>query len=518
MLKSKNYPDFSLNPNNIGIGDWVFARGNVGKVTDIHVNNGKMLQFWVNWDSSNVPSPELANSLQKVNKPMAISDSIQEVSGRIKLTLLTIDVNLQQRVEINNSVVDDYANAYSEGTELPPITVWREEGSGEQGVGSSDNNQLFDSHNSELTTTAHCPLPTPRYYLVDGFHRVEAAKQAGITELPFIEKSGTYREALLFSLTVNATHGLRRSNADKRKAVMTLLEDSEWSQWSNREIARRCGVNEKTVRNLRESICGNSADTNLNNQRKVKRGGKTYIQDTTNIGKDKSSESLTPIEDNQIISEQLKEDEVKEEENTVPSSPLPVPSTVTDAELIDSANIKPTKGKQKITNPLSIGDRVKVKDNHYFGGNEGVVTQISSVNSLVVAFDNDQRELIRLQDLDLPSLSKPQKPQKKEILIKEGLNYKAGQGCKWYVEVEEEVYKGLQIYQKRLSTPTLNGAFSRFLVEKGILKTHPDNPTKLLDLEDTTPTFKALNLSITTLNLLQQYVNKHGEEALIALL
>ncbi len=69
--------------------------------------------------------------------------------------------------------------------------------------------------------------------MVDGFHRVEAAKQAGITELPFIEKSGTYREALLFSLTVNATHGLRRSNADKRKAVMTLLEDSEWSQWSN---------------------------------------------------------------------------------------------------------------------------------------------------------------------------------------------------------------------------------------------------------------------------------------------
>ena len=136
----------------------------------------------------------------------------------------------------------------------------------------------------------------------------------------------------------------------------------------------------------------------------------------------------------------------------------------------------------------------------------------------MVAFDNDQRELIRLQDLDLPSLSKPQKPQKKEILIKEGLNYKAGQGCKWYVEVEEEVYKGLQIYQKRLSTPTLNGAFSRFLVEKGILKTHPDNPTKLLDLEDTTPTLKALNLSITTMNLLQQYINKHGEEAIIRLL
>ncbi len=495
MLKSKNYPDFSLNPNNIGIGDWVFARGNVGKVTDIHVNNGKMLQFWVNWDSSNVPSPELANNLQKVNKPMAISDSIQEVSGRIKLTLLTIDVNLQQRVEINNSVVDDYANAYSEGTELPPITVWREEGSGEQGVGSSDNNQLFDSHNSELTTTARCPLPTPRYYLVDGFHRVEAAKQAGITELPFIEKSGTYREALLFSLTVNATHGLRRSNADKRKAVMTLLEDSEWSQWSDRVIAKQCGVSNRFVSNLRQKFIHTNQDTSCDNgsltvnvhsstslkdKRKYQKDGIEYEMDITNLSSNPSGNSDFPQDD--VFSEDVIKNLDEDNEDNLELTENEDNLELTENEDKSENPTKPSKGKEKITNPLSIGDRVRIKDNHYFGGREGVVTQISSVNSLVVAFDNDQRELIRLQDLDLPSLSKPQKPQKKEILIKEGLNYKAGQGCKWYVEVEEEVYKGLQIYQKRLSTPTLNGAFSRFLVEKGILKTHPDNPTKLLDL------------------------------------
>ena len=72
--------------------------------------------------------------------------------------------------------------------------------------------------------------------------------------------------------------------------------------------------------------------------------------------------------------------------------------------------------------------------------------------------------------------------------------------------------------QKIVSTPTLNGAFSRFLVEKGILKHHPDNPTKLIDVADTTPILKALNLSITTINLLQHYVNKHGEEAIVRLL
>ncbi len=148
---------------------------------------------------------------------------------------------------------------------------------------------------------------------------------------------------------------------------------------------------------------------------------------------------------------------------------MPVPSTVTDAELIDSTNTKPTKGKQKITNPLSVGaqrsctvgDRVRIKDNHYFGGKEGVVTQIPSPSSLVVAFDNDQRELIRLQDLDLPSLSKPQKPQKKEILIKEGLNYKAGQGCKWYVEVEEEDYRLFQEYQRQVNAPSIRSCLVR---------------------------------------------------------
>ena len=145
----------------------------------------------------------------------------------INLDQIIIDQNLQQRVKLDHGVIDDYAIAYGEGVEFPPITIWKctdEEG------------------NIQDCSVARSPLPVPRYYLVDGFHRVAAAKQAGIEELPFTEKSGTYREALLFSLSVNATHGLRRSNADKRKAVMTLLEDSEWSQWSDRAIARQCGV------------------------------------------------------------------------------------------------------------------------------------------------------------------------------------------------------------------------------------------------------------------------------------
>jgi hypothetical protein len=148
----------------------------------------------------------------------------------------------------------------------------------------------------------------------------------------------------------------------------------------------------------------------------------------------------------------------------------------------------------------------------------------------VVAFDNDQRELIRLVDLDLPeSLVKPQRPQKKEILIKEGLNYKAGEGCKWYVEVDEVFYQGLQKYQQQLGTLTINAAVGRFLLEKGILQLHPNDATQYLDLNDevntsTSPSPRKqnnpnpLNLSTKTLNKLQQYINKYGEEAILKLL
>lgn len=50
-------------------------------------------------------------------------------------------------------------------------------------------------------------------------------------------------------------HGLPRSNDDKRRAVSRLLDDPEWSKWSDREIARRCYVNHHLVSRLR-SVTG----------------------------------------------------------------------------------------------------------------------------------------------------------------------------------------------------------------------------------------------------------------------
>ncbi|MBY0300051.1 MAG: hypothetical protein K2X71_29110 [Methylobacterium sp.] len=67
-------------------------------------------------------------------------------------------------------------------------------------------------------------------------------------------REGGLREAILHSVGANATHGLRRTNADKRRAVTILLQDEEWSQWSNGEIARRCLVSDKTVASIRSDL------------------------------------------------------------------------------------------------------------------------------------------------------------------------------------------------------------------------------------------------------------------------
>ena len=127
------------------------------------------------------------------------------------------------------------------------------------------------------------------YWLADGFHRVLAARLAALTEIAAEVRPGTQRDALLWGMSANNTHGLPRSRADKRQAVALLLADPEWSQWSNREIARRCGVGLGTVNQLRRRA---SEQVVQMRQRKVRRGATVYemtVASTT----DGSPESTT---------------------------------------------------------------------------------------------------------------------------------------------------------------------------------------------------------------------------------
>jgi len=133
---------------------------------------------------------------------------------------IVMDGRLQSRTEISEETVADYAEALKDGSEFPPVLVY------------------FDGIN---------------YYLTDGYHRAHAHKRAGKASIMCEVVNGTIRDAILHSTGVNAKHGMRRTYADKRKSVMTLLDDFEWSDWSNSEIARRCGVSPTFVAGLRDS-------------------------------------------------------------------------------------------------------------------------------------------------------------------------------------------------------------------------------------------------------------------------
>ncbi|MBB4858283.1 hypothetical protein HNO88_001602 [Novosphingobium chloroacetimidivorans] len=89
------------------------------------------------------------------------------------------------------------------------------------------------------------------YWLADGFHRTEAHRLIGASTILADVRQGTQRDAVLYSVGANASHGYRRTNADKRRSALRLLNDPEWSAWSDREIARRCGVSAPLVASLR---------------------------------------------------------------------------------------------------------------------------------------------------------------------------------------------------------------------------------------------------------------------------
>ena len=136
----------------------------------------------------------------------------------INIKTIRTDGGTQSRVEINNEIVTEYAQAIKAGDEFPAVVVFND------GV---DN------------------------WLADGFHRFHAHNQAGKTSISADIHQGTARDAVLFSFGANGTHGLKRSNADKRKAVATMLSDAEWAEWSDRKIAEVCGVGHPFVAAIR---------------------------------------------------------------------------------------------------------------------------------------------------------------------------------------------------------------------------------------------------------------------------
>jgi len=64
---------------------------------------------------------------------------------------------------------------------------------------------------------------------------------------------------------------LKRSNADKRKAVNLLLRDDEWAAKSDRWIAEKCGVHHQLVARLRNPQLDDSSSSRTGRDGKIRK-------------------------------------------------------------------------------------------------------------------------------------------------------------------------------------------------------------------------------------------------------
>jgi len=141
----------------------------------------------------------------------------------LALNDITVDSEIQQRANgLDPATVNDYAAQYEAGIEMPPIVAFQDK---------------------EETI-----------WLSDGFHRFAAQELLGRESVDVDLRKGTRRDAILFACAANSSHGLRRTNADKRKAITTLLCDEAWAKRSDRWVAEKVGVHQTTVGTVRGEL------------------------------------------------------------------------------------------------------------------------------------------------------------------------------------------------------------------------------------------------------------------------
>lgn len=142
----------------------------------------------------------------------------------LHLDKIVTSAGTQIRASIDSDTVNEYAEGMQEKNQFPPVVVF---------------------HNGS------------QFILADGFHRVMAANRNGSKSISAEIRKGTKADALRFALGANVAHGLKRTNADKRRSVELAL--AEWPNVSDRQIAEICAVGDHLVADVRSTNCVNPA-------------------------------------------------------------------------------------------------------------------------------------------------------------------------------------------------------------------------------------------------------------------
>jgi hypothetical protein len=171
---------------------------------------------------------------------------------------IRLDPDLQPRVIMTAAAIEDYSEAMAAGEEFPACLV------------------VDDG------TAIWC---------VDGFHRVKAAMALNRPDIECDVIYGTREEAMWYAAGANQRHGVRRTNADKRRAVALALNAAKDA--SLREIAEHCGVSHQMIADIKASL-GKAEDlAEVVTDRSA--GMENEMEASTASGKDAMTETTAAI-------------------------------------------------------------------------------------------------------------------------------------------------------------------------------------------------------------------------------
>jgi hypothetical protein len=139
----------------------------------------------------------------------------------LPLTEIKRDPRLMLRVKMSQETVKTYAAALKRGDYFPPVEVAEVEG---------------------------------KLILTNGFHRAEAREKAGKEEIEAIITKRTWDQALLAAAAADNYEGLKRTRADKHKAVKAVLLNKKGQELSDRTIARLANVSPTFVGKIRGQL------------------------------------------------------------------------------------------------------------------------------------------------------------------------------------------------------------------------------------------------------------------------
>jgi ParB-like chromosome segregation protein Spo0J len=97
--------------------------------------------------------------------------------------------------------------------------------------------------------------------VIDGVHRLRAARRRGVEQVEIEYFHGSSDDAFIAAVERNTAHGLPLSRSDRLRAAARIIASRP--HWSNRVIAAKVGLSDKTVGVVRERSSANIPQTNV---------------------------------------------------------------------------------------------------------------------------------------------------------------------------------------------------------------------------------------------------------------